>query len=271
MSILSIFREGDETDLKIIPIALNTFRESVRDRVLSHLVIFVLLLIVASIALGRIAYGQEKKVIIDAGLSIMTIFGVLIAIFLGVGLVAKEIEKRSIMTILSKPVRRSEFLIGKYLGLCLTLLINTAIMVVAITGALIYVSGGFDSAQFRLWPAAYMIFLELMIVTAVALLFSTFSSPALSAILTLLIFLIGRWSPDLKLIAETSNSYPARLSGRLLYHLLPNLANFNYINETAYGLSAPANLIIGNTIYAVFYIAAAAAAAVLIFERRNFR
>ncbi len=257
--------------LKIIPIALNTFRESARDRVLYNLVLFVLLLIVASVVVGRIAVGQEAKITIDVGLSAMTIFGVLIAVFIGIGLVSKEMEKCTIAVILSKPVRRSTFILGKYFGLCLTLLVNTAVMAAAITLALVYVKSGFDAMQLNLWPAAYLIFLELTIITAVALFFSCFSSPALSALFTLLIFLIGRWSPDLKLFAETSGSGLTRTVSRALYHLLPNLANFNYINETAYGQRIPAQIIAGNTIYAVFYIAALLAASALIFERRNFR
>jgi ABC-type transport system involved in multi-copper enzyme maturation permease subunit len=122
-----------------------------------------------------------------------------------------------------------------------------------------------------LWPAAWLIFLELAIITAVALLFSCFSSPTLSALFALAIFLIGRWSPDLKLLAETSSSVVARAVSRALYHLLPNLANFNYINETARGETASWRMVAGNTTYAVFYIAAMLAAAALIFNRRNFK
>lgn len=256
---------------KIATIALNTFRESVRDRVLYNLVLFVLLLIIASIAMGRIAVGQEAKIVLDVGLSAMTIFGVLISIFLGIGLVSKEIEKRTLANILSKPVRRSTFILGKYFGLCLTLLVNATVMAMAITVALLYASRGYDASQLRLWPAAYLILLELAILTAVALLFSCFSTPALSALFTLLIFLIGRWSPDLKLFAETSNSPLTRWVSRALYSLLPNLANFNFISETSHGQMVPVNLIAGNTIYALSYIVALVAASVVIFERRNFK
>jgi len=256
--------------LKIIPIALNTFRESARDRVLYNTVLFVILLIIASVVMGRIAVGQEVKIIIDLGLSAMTIFGALIAIFLGIGLVSKEIENGAIANILSKPVRRSEFILGKYFGLCLTLLVNSAVMAAAITLALFYARGG-AAQMLNIWPSVWLIFLELAIITAVALLFSCFSSPALSALFALLIFLIGRWSPDLKLFAETSGSAITRTVSRALYHLLPNLANFNYINETAHGETAPWRMVAGNTVYSVFYVAAALAAAVLIFNRRNFK
>ncbi|HEV2665058.1 MAG TPA: ABC transporter permease subunit [Blastocatellia bacterium] len=276
MVIFSFPPEGGTTNnqlqaLKIIPIALNTFRESARDRALYNLALLAILLIVASVVMGRIAVGQESKIIIDLGLSAMTVFGVLIAILLGIGLVSKEIENGAIANILSKPVRRSEFILGKYFGLCLTLFVNSAMMGTAIAIALIYAQGGGAATQLRLWPAVWLIFLELAIITAVALLFSCFSSPALSAMFALLIFLIGRWSPDLKLLAETSSSSAARALSRALYHLLPNLANFNYINETARGGMAPWRMVAGITAYAVFYIAAMMAASVLIFNRRNFK
>jgi ABC-type transport system involved in multi-copper enzyme maturation permease subunit len=253
---------------KIAAIALNTFRESVRDRVLYNLVLFVLLLVVASIVMGRIAVGQEAKLIVDVGLSAMTVFGLLIAILLGIGLVAKEIEKCTLANLLSKPVRRSTFLLGKYAGLCLTLAVQCAVMATAVMLALRYAG---DRATMRLWPAAFLIFLELAILTSVALFFSTFSSPALSALLTLLVFLIGRWSPDLNLIAETADSAPVRAISRALFHLLPNLAAFNFINETAYGQFAPAPLVAANSVYAIGYVAMLLAASVLIFDRRNFQ
>ncbi|HMX24942.1 MAG TPA: ABC transporter permease [Blastocatellia bacterium] len=204
--------------MKIAAIALNTFRESVRDRVLYNLVLFVSLIVVGAAVMGRIAVGQEAKIIVDVGLSATSVFGLLIAIFIGIGLVSKEIEKRTIAVILSKPVRRAEFILGKYGGLCLTLLVNTAAMAATVTLALLYVKGGADRMQWAVWPAAYLIFLELAVLTAVALLFSCFSSPALSALFTLLIFLIGRWSPDLKLFAENATSTATRLLCRTLYH-----------------------------------------------------
>ncbi|MFN0107813.1 MAG: ABC transporter permease [Blastocatellia bacterium] len=257
--------------MKITAIAFNTFRESVRDRVLYNLVLFVALIVAAATVIGRIAVGQESKIIVDVGLSATSVFGLLIAIFIGIGLVSKEIERRTVAVILSKPVRRSQFILGKYFGLCLTLLVNTAAMAAAVMLALIFAKGGFDSAQWALWPAAYLIFLELAVMTAVALLFSCFSSPALSALFTLLIFLIGRWSPDLKLFAETAESALTRGVCRALYHLLPNLANFNFINEAAYGESVPAQLLAGNTVYAVCYVAVLLAMAMLIFDRRSFK
>src|SRR5215813_5805817 len=161
--------------MRIFSIAKNTFREAVRERVLYNLVLFVLLLIACAILLGELTAGQEGRTIVNIGLNAMLLFGVFIAIFVGVGLVSKEIEKRTVFGIFSKPVRRYEFIIGKYLGLCLTLLVNVAVMGIGVSLALLYVGAG-DRA-ISIWGGIYLIFLELAIVTAVALVFSSFSSP----------------------------------------------------------------------------------------------
>ena len=133
-------------------IARNTFREAVRDRVLYNLVLFALLLIGGAVFLGELSGGQEAKIIIDLGLSAILLFGVFIALFVGVGLVHKEIERRTLYAILSKPVGRGQFLVGKYLGLCLTLLVNILIMGVGVSLALVYVERGWTPMIFRIWP-----------------------------------------------------------------------------------------------------------------------
>src|SRR5882762_8063565 len=160
---------------RVAAIARNAFREAVRDRVLYNLVLFVLLLI--------------------AG-----------AIFVGVGLVYKEIERRTLYAILSKPIGRGEFMLGKYLGLCLTLLVNVAVMGAGLSLALLYVKRGWDPLVVRIWPAIFLIYIELAILTGVAMLFSAFSSPALSALLAFFVFVIGHFSGDLKALATSMSS-----------------------------------------------------------------
>jgi ABC-type transport system involved in multi-copper enzyme maturation permease subunit len=252
-------------------IARNTFREAVRDRVLYNLVLFVLLLTAASIFIGELSGGQERKVIVDLGLSAMLLFGMFISIFVGVGLVYKEIERRTIYAVFSKPVGRGEFLIGKYLGLCLTLLVNVVVMGVGVSLALLYVSGGWDPLIPTLWPAVLLIYLELMLLTAVALLFSSFSSPALSALLTFLTFVIGHFSADLKTLASSMGSTSARWFFTGLYYLLPNLANYSFITPAAHGRTPAAGFVLAIAFYAVVYITVILAAATLIFSRRNFK
>ena len=198
---------------RIAAIARNAFREAVRDRVLYNLVIFVLLLTAAAIFIGELSGGQERKIIVDLGLSAMLLFGVFIAIFVGVGLVYKEIERRTIYAIFSKPVGRGEFLVGKYLGLCLTLLVNVVVMGLGVSLALVYVSKGWDPLILTIWPAVLLIYMELMLITALALLFSSFSSPALSALLTFCVFIIGHFSGDLKSLANSLGGAAARWMG----------------------------------------------------------
>jgi len=256
---------------RISAIARNAFREALRDRVLYNLVLFVLLLTAAAIFIGELSGGQERKIIVDLGLSAMLLFGVFIAIFVGVGLVYKEIERRTIYAIFSKPVGRGEFLVGKYLGLCLTLLVNVLVMGVGVSLALLYVSRGWDPLILTIWPAVLMIYLELMLLTALALLFSSFSSPALSALLTFSVFVIGHFSADLKSLATSVGSTSARLLFGGLYYLLPNLANYSFITPAAHGRTPAAGLMFAGALYALVYITVILAAATLIFSRRNFK
>jgi ABC-type transport system involved in multi-copper enzyme maturation permease subunit len=255
----------------VLAIARNAFREAVRDRVLYNLVLFVMLLTGAAIFIGELSGGQERKIIVDLGLSTMLLFGIFISIFVGVGLVYKEIERRTVYAIFSKPVGRGEFLIGKYLGLCLTLLVNVVVMGAGVSLALIYVGGGWEKLAITIWPAIFLIYVELMIITGVALLFSSFSSPALSALLTFFVFIIGHFSADLKSLASSTSSTAARWLFGALYYLLPNLSNYSFITQAAHGQVPPAGNVLLASVYAAVYIIVIMAAATLILGKRNFK
>lgn len=256
---------------RVATIARNTFREAVRDRVLYNLVLFVVLLTVASVFLGAASAAQDTKIIVDLGLSASLLFGVFIAVFVGVGLVYKEIERRTLYAIFSKPVGRGEFLLGKYLGLCLTLAINVAVMGLAVSLAVLYATGGQTSLAVRLWPAVALIYMELAILTGVALLFSSFSSPILSAFATFAVFVIGHFSGDLKDFAAVLDARAATATFTTLYYLLPNLSNFAYITPAAYGLVPPASHLASALAYTVVYVAVLLAGATLIFRHRDFK
>ncbi len=256
---------------RIAAIARNAFREAVRDRVLYNLVLFVLLLTGASIFIGELSGGQERRVIVDLGLSAMLLFGAFIAIFVGVGLVYKEIERRTIYAVFSKPVGRGEFLVGKYLGLCLTLLVNVLVMGVGVSLALLYVSRGWDPLIPTIWPAVLLIYMELMLLTATALLFSSFSSPALSALLTFMVFIIGHFSADLKSLANSLGGSGARWLFTGLYYLLPNLSNYSFITPAAHGRAPSPGFVLASALYALVYITVILAGATLVFSRRNFK
>ena len=189
----------DEFDAAIPGVvAVNTFREAVRDRVLYNLVFFALLMIGAAILVGQISIGIERLVIINLGLSAISIFGLVMAVFIGVGLVYKEMEKRTLYSLLAKPIRRWQFLVGKYAGLLLTLAVNTSLMTLGLAAALFYVGRPFVRSDAPILVAVYFILLELALVTALALFFSCFSSPMLSTLFTLGIYIAGFFPSDIR-------------------------------------------------------------------------
>ncbi len=253
----------------ILTIASNTFREAVRDRVLYNLVIFVLLIIACAILLGDLTDGNEARTIVNIGLNAILVFGAFIAIFVGVSLVSKEIEKRTVFAIFAKPVRRSEFVLGKYLGLCLTLLVNVVVMGVGVSLALIYVKGG--SLIYSIWGSIFLIVLELAILTAVAILFSSFSTPALSALLTFFVFIIGHMSASLRDLAAGLGSKFAVIFFDVIYYLLPNLAHYSFRTEAANGMVPTGPMVGGAVLYTIIYSSILLLASTLIFQRRNFK
>lgn len=253
----------------ITTISRNTFREAVRDRVLYNLVFFVLLITAAAVFLGELTAGNEARVIVNLGLTTVLFFGVFIAIFIGVGLVSKEIERRTVFVIFSKPVSRAEFLLGKYLGLSLTLLVNVLVMAFGIVLALLYVGG--TSLIASSLAAILLIYFELILLTAVAILFSTFSSPTLSAMLTFLIFIIGHFSQALNEIAVTLGTASARFFFNALYYFLPNLSFFSATTNAAHGLSPAPAYLAQAFLYALIYICILLTIAAFIFGRRNFK
>jgi ABC-type transport system involved in multi-copper enzyme maturation permease subunit len=254
---------------RILVIARNTFREAVRDRVLYNLVLFVLMITASAVFLGELTAGQEARTIVNLGLTAMLVFGAFISIFVGVSLVSKEIEKRTVFAIFSKPVGRGEFIVGKYLGLCLTLLVNVLLMGVGVSLALLYVSSG--NLALSIWAAIFLIFLELTILTAIATLFSSFSSPALSALLTFFIFIIGHSSASLRDFAQNLGSQSAKLFFDAVYYLLPNLSFFTFRTNAAHGDTPPAAMLGGAVLYALVYVCITLAATIVIFSRRNFK
>ncbi|MFZ0979879.1 MAG: ABC transporter permease [Candidatus Acidiferrales bacterium] len=252
-------------------VAINTFREAVRDRVLYNLVFFALLMIGAAILVGQISIGIERLVIVNLGLSAISIFGLVMAVFIGVGLVYKEMEKRTLYSLLAKPIRRSEFLVGKYGGLLLTLVVNTAFMALGLAAALYYVGRPFVHADIWIPVAIYFIVLELALVTALALFFSCFSSPMLSALFTMGIYITGVFGTDIRDFGELTKNPALRIATRAIYYLVPNFHNFNVIGVVAHGGSIPASLIWQNTLYAILYVTLVLVAASAVFSRRNLK
>ncbi len=253
--------------MKVFSIAFNTFRENLRDKLLYNLLIFALLMIGSSLILMRLTLGEFHRLILDIGLGSINFFGVLIAIFVGIGLVSKEIEKKTIYTIVSKPVARFQFLLGKYLGLSLTLVINTAIMAAGLLAVLYFQDVPVHSVLFK---ALSMIMLEFMVITAVALLFSTFSSATLSAIFTLAIYVIGHLTPDLKAFGQKMEGV-GRTVLEGMYYILPNLNRFNLKGHVTHQLDVPTGDLLMIAAYGIAYTAFLLMLASVIFQRRDFR
>jgi ABC-type transport system involved in multi-copper enzyme maturation permease subunit len=262
-------------------IARHVFKDSVRDKVLYAIVAFAVILMATSYLIGQLTAGQDVKIIKDLGLAAMSMFGLFIAIFIGIGLVAREIDRKSIYAVLAKPVRRSAFVIGKYLGLVATLFVNLAVMTVAYYAVLAFMgrtlstsalSGAVPAVDPRLLIAVGMIGVELALVTAVALFCSTFSSSALlSAGLTLGLWIAGQFGSDLKNLGTIVDSPAAAAIGRGLYYLLPNFAAFDVKSAAVHGLPI-AGADIGLTlVYALVYITILVIASTVIFSRRDFK
>ncbi|MFI5111075.1 MAG: ABC transporter permease [Terriglobales bacterium] len=257
---------------RVVHIAANTFREAVRDRVLYNLIAFALLLSGAAVLVGQISINIERLVVVNLGLTAVSLFGVVIAIFIGIGLVSKEMEKRTLYTVLSRPVRRWEFVVGKFLGLGGTLFVNTFFMAIGVFAALLYVSvpHRFQSADAWILVALFFIVLQFVILCSLALLFSSFSSPLLSAVFAFSLFVIGSFAEDLRGFAGMSHGLTRLLATGAAY-LVPNFSALNVIGQVAHEQPISAHLIAYNTAYALAYSAMAICGAVLIFERRNLK
>jgi ABC-type transport system involved in multi-copper enzyme maturation permease subunit len=267
---MSVFKIGPQRGrgqgVKIAAIAINTFREAVRDKILYSLLFFAIALIGASVVLNKLTIGQQTKIVTDFGLASISIFGTLIAIFVGIGLVSKEIERRTIFTIVSKPVSRASFLIGKYLGLVLTLAVEVAIMSTCFIAMLSFYADGLTGPAVT---AIGLIFLELSVVTAVAIVFSSFSTAFLSGLFTIAIWIIGHLTPDLLAFGERAGGWMYRFM-KVLYYLLPNFRNFNIKEQVVHSLPIPDGFVTFSVLYAFIYIAFLLLLATLVFERRDF-
>ena len=252
-------------------VALNTFREAVRDRVLYNLVFFALAMIAASILVGQVSIGIEEMVIVSLGLSAISVIGLLMAVFIGVGLVSKEMDKRTLYAILAKPVRRWEFLLGKFGGLLLTLTVNTVAMAAGLFLALRLVKQSGDPLEGPVLIAVYFILLKLALVVALALLFSCFTTPLLSILYTTGLYIAGLFVTEMRNFQSQTMSRALQTLLRWLSYLLPNFENFDVMASAAHARAIPGVLIAQNTAYAALYCAVLLSAAAAILTRRNLK
>jgi ABC-type transport system involved in multi-copper enzyme maturation permease subunit len=250
----------------VAAIAWNTFREAIRDRVLYLLLAFAILVVGTSRFLSLLTVGSEEKIIKDVGLAAILLFGVLLAVFVGVSLVFKEIEKRTVLTLLANPVRRWQFVVGKYLGLLLVLGANTVLMTAVLFGVLL-------ARGDRPWPllaAVLTIAVQLSVLAAFAILFSSYTNSILSAVGTVAVYVAGHLSWSLDLLRNRVDSVAAKTACDVVHLLLPNLDRLNLHAAAVHGLPLPQGTLLWGVAYGLAYAAVIVVIACLVFERREF-
>jgi len=253
---------------RLLSIAANTFRETVRNKVLYVILAFALVVIGLSWFLADLSMGEFSRIVTDVGLACIHLFGVTIAVFLGITLVSQELDRKTIYLILSRPVPRWEFVLGKAAGLCTTILLTTSVMAATLFGV---------HAAYSMQPeigillASAGIYLELVLLVCIATLFSTFTTPTLSAMFTLAFFAIGHLSHGLFLAESQLESAGAKAIATVLFHIMPNLEMFNWKNGVIYGDVRSPAILLPAAEYLVLYGSAVLLLACLLFTRKDFK
>lgn len=250
----------------IAVIARNTARELLRSKLLYNVLVFAALFIAGSLFVAQLTVGNWVRVIVDMGLSAMEIAGALIAIVIGVGIVAGEVQRRTILPTLAKPVARWAFCLGRYLGLVLLLVANVVVMTAVL--ALVLKLAGYELTPIDAQAAA-LIAVELAVLAALALLFASFSTPILASSYAFALFVIGHMLPDLRLFADRSKSGAARTVAGAFYAILPDLEMLNLKAQAANGLGVNASFVWRSAGYGLAYAAVVLVLSMLIFSRRD--
>jgi len=253
---------------RIWVLASNTYREAVRDKLLYNLLLFAALMIASSILLAQVQIGKDDRIYRDVGLSAISFFGVLIAIFVGINLVHKELSTKTIYTMLAKPVRRWEFLLGKYFGLLTLLAVEVAIMSACFLGVLVWTGAEFHIGL--VWSIA-LIYCELALVTAIAMFFSSFTTPYLSGMFTIALWIIGHLLADLRAFGSKSEMPGLRELLEALYWTLPNLDRLDIKADASAGKPIDLARVGFAALYAWLYSFVLMSGAMLLFQRRDFR
>ncbi len=254
--------------MRVLAVLENTFKETIRNRILINILIFAIGLILLSLVIGDWSLGQQAKVIKDFGLAAMSFFGLLIAIFIGMRLIVQEMEGRTIYIIASKPIKRWEIVLGKYLGLSVTLAVNVILMSAALWVADVVMEGSID---WGLIPAIILIYVEIQLIVAFALFFSSFMSATLGAILTLCVFVVGHLSGFLQDFVKLYPDKGFHWLFKAIYYTAPNLEKLNLKMAVVEHLSRPPHSLLYGLIYGVSYISLLIIITCLIFSRRDFK
>jgi ABC-type transport system involved in multi-copper enzyme maturation permease subunit len=254
--------------MKTLAVAKNTFREARRDRAQWILILYAVVLFGSAFVLSPLALGEAYRVTRDLGIAALSLVGVILIILVGSGMVQREIDRKTVLTVLAKPIRRHEFLIGKYLGFMAMVTAVFAGMVALLVGTLLLTEHRLEPAV--LIAAAFTLG-ELAVMTAVVVGFSSFATPALAGIFTLTVFVIGHFTGDLLRFAETVESEGLAAGAQAVYLALPHLNAFNLRAEAAYGILPAPSTVFETAFYALFYSAGVIAVGSAVFSRREFR
>jgi ABC-type transport system involved in multi-copper enzyme maturation permease subunit len=251
---------------RIAAIATHTFKEAVRDRILVLFLMFAFAMMAASTVLSWLTVGSELKIVTDLGLGSLAIFGTMTAVFIGITLVHKEVEKKTIYAVLAKPVSRWEFLVGKYCGLMLTLAVVTGLMAFFYLALVWWKAGMFP---FHLLPAILLTYMELSIITAVAILFSSFTTPMLAAVFTVAVYVVGHLTWGLANFVDMAPGVASNYLATFLYYALPDLETFNIRSRVVHQLPVGRGYVLDAVGYALAYSAGMLAIAAILFRRRD--
>ena len=254
--------------LRIWVIAANGFREVIRDRILYFIGFFALLMAFAWRLLPEIAVGTHEKIFLDLGLAAIGLLGVIVAVFVGTGLINKEIDKRTILVLIPKPLSRAEFILGKHLGLSGVLAVMLGVMLVIYLLMLLGMKVSFQPLP--LIVSVFYLGLELILIAAVAIAFGVFTSSILATLMTFGVYLMGHISKDLIQLGIISKNPNILAITKNIYLILPDLERLNFRNEAVYGLLPSADVLIGNALYSLVYTGLLLGISILIFSRRQF-
>ncbi len=248
-------------------IAANTFREIIRDRILYGIVVFALLLFGLSLALGQLSFAEQARISADFGFTGIQLSAVVLAIFVGGALVSREIEKQTVLTVLAHPVTRTQFIIGKFLGLALVIVVVMSGLTLALLALVISLGLEITRAFFT---AVFGIWLEACVLMSIAMFFGSFCRPMMTVIFSMSFFLIGHWVGTLDFFVEKSRSVPFRMVAGTVARVVPDLERFNWRSAPIYAVDVPIAEVIRSIVYASGWVLALIAVTSLIFRRRDF-
>jgi ABC-type transport system involved in multi-copper enzyme maturation permease subunit len=254
--------------LRILAIAANSFREVIRDRILYFIGFFALLMAFAWRLLPEIAVGTHEKIFLDLGLAAIGLLGVIVAVFVGTGLINQEIDKKTILVLIPKPLSRAEFILGKHLGLSGVLVVMLGVMLVIYLLMLLGMKVSFQPLP--LIVSVFYLGLELILIAAVAIAFGVFTSSILATLMTFGVYLMGHISKDLIQLGIISKNPNILAITKNIYLILPDLERLNFRNEAVYGLLPSADVLIANALYSLVYTGLLLGISILIFSRRQF-